>query len=126
MRSSCYGSVLRKFSGTFPYLFSSNVTSTSDVTVVYNYGKPSARRVSAAKALEIILADSGSDDVKVDFGREVGTRSDDDFITNQEELSGTEDNVETIENSSSEGDSEAEQDQPADNAADTVRCCRVW
>jgi hypothetical protein len=102
------------------------VTSTSDVIVVYNHGKAFRKTCFCSKALEIILADSGSEDDEVDIGREVGTRSDDDFIPDQEELSDTEDHVETIENSSSEGDSEAEQDQPADNAADTVSCCRVW
>jgi hypothetical protein len=53
------------------------------------------------KAQGIILAGSGSEDDEVDVGREVGTRSDDDFISDQEELSDTEDHVETIENLSS-------------------------
>jgi hypothetical protein len=81
------------FSGIFSYLFSRNVTSTNDVIVVYNHGKPSARRFSAAKALEIILAGSGSEDDEIDIDREVGTRGDDDFIPDQEELSDTEDRV---------------------------------
>jgi hypothetical protein len=52
---------------------------------------PSARRFSAAKALEIILAGSGSEDDEIDIDREVGTRSDDDFIPDQAELSDSED-----------------------------------
>jgi hypothetical protein len=55
--------------------------------------RPSARRFSAAKALEIMLADSGSEDDEIDIDREVGTRSDDDFIPDQEELPDTEDRV---------------------------------
>jgi hypothetical protein len=55
--------------------------------------KPSARRSSAATALEIILAGSGSEDDEIDIDRELGTRSDDDFIPDQEELSDTEDRV---------------------------------
>jgi hypothetical protein len=55
--------------------------------------RPSARRFSAANALEIILAGSGSKDDEIDIDREVGTRSDDDFIPDQEELSDTKDRV---------------------------------
>jgi hypothetical protein len=55
--------------------------------------RPSARRFCAAIALEIILAGSGSEDDEIDIDREVGTRSDDNFLPDQEELSGTEDRI---------------------------------
>jgi hypothetical protein len=55
--------------------------------------KPSTRRFSAAKALEIILAGSSSEDDEIDIDKEVGTRSDDVFIPDQEEMSDTENRV---------------------------------
>jgi hypothetical protein len=55
--------------------------------------KPSARHFSAAKALEIISAGSGSEYDEINIDREVGTRSDDDFVPDQEELTDTEDQV---------------------------------
>jgi hypothetical protein len=55
--------------------------------------KPSARRFSGAKTLEVILAGSGSEDNEIDIDREVGTRNDDDLKPDQEELSDSEDRV---------------------------------
>jgi hypothetical protein len=55
--------------------------------------KPSARRFSAAKALEMMLAGIGSEDHEIDIDREVGTMSDYDFIPDQEELSDSKDRV---------------------------------
>jgi hypothetical protein len=102
------------------------VTSTNYAIVVYNHGMAIRKTFFCSKSSRNNFSWQWNEDDEIDINREVGTRSDDDFILDQEELSDTEDHVETIENSSSEGDSEAEQDQPADNAADTVSCCRVW
>jgi hypothetical protein len=46
-----------------------------------------------SKALEIIVAGSGSEDDEIDIDREIGTRSDDDFVPDHEELSDSEDRI---------------------------------
>ena len=43
IRASCYGSVLGILSGIFPDLFSSRLTSKSDVIVAYNHGKAAVK-----------------------------------------------------------------------------------
>jgi hypothetical protein len=70
-QGSC--SVLGIISGIFSYLSSRNVTFTNDAIVVFNHGKAIRKTFSAAKALEIILAGSGSEDDEIDIDREIGT-----------------------------------------------------